>query len=54
MLSRYNITKKQITNYTTVSFLSGLGIINYWYLYPNVVERNKQQIKLILDKTNSR
>ena len=56
MSSRYNISNRNIFNYTCVSFLSGFGIFNYWYLYPRIVERNKnmkeQHVKLIMDKSH--
>lgn len=56
MLSRYNMSNRNIFNYTCVSFLSGFGIFNYWYLYPRIVERNKnmneQHVKLIMDKSH--
>ena len=54
MLTRYNMSHRNLFNYTSFSFFSGFGIFNYWYLYPRIVERNRnmnqQHIKLIMDK----
>jgi hypothetical protein len=41
---------RTIVNYTSVIFLSGLGILNFWYMYPKVVERNENQRKMIMEK----
>ena len=46
----HNIRNRTIVNYTSVTFLSGLGFLNYWYLYPKVVERNEYQRKMIMEK----
>ena len=42
MLTRYNMSQRNLFNYTSFSFLSGFGIFNYWYLYPRIVERNRK------------
>ena len=54
MLTRYNMSQRNLFNYTSFAFFSSFGIFNYLYLYPRIVERNKnmnqQHIKLIMDK----
>ena len=42
MLTRYNMSHRNFFNYTSFGVLSSFGILNYWYLYPRIVDRNKK------------